>query len=337
MNQNDLSEVPIPHKLSLYEKQGSRAVQYGDTIFLQGGKWDTTIIDQLLEYKNKRKSIVVAFTGEPGTGKTWGALRLAEILDPAFKVYDNPEKGEKDNSQIVFSRSHLSYLTGKNSPLKAGQVIVIDETHFDWGSRTFQVKDQRHSVNYLSAIRSKGLILFFVVLNLSMLDRILREFLITWEIAVRDRGKGLAYSRKFYTFSKHSIPSRMGPIEFEVPDPRGCPSPDCLKCGDREKCSSLKAIYERKKKAFLDNQAEPEDIKSKETKTEVSEVIYNAILPTNRKYPVKVTTQENISHTDLVPYLEAGGYPTGQNYAREIARMIKTNHPELIQTLEGSA
>lgn len=255
----DESVAPVPPHLRKYEKQGSTAIQYGENRLLRGGQFSTDIFDKLLEYRRDRKSIVCAFTGEPGLGKTWAALRLAQMLDPKFNIVDPAPSDGRDPSQVVFGRAHLAYLTGADSPLKPGQVILIDEGHFDWGSRTFQVKEQRGSVNYIAGIRGKGLILFFVVLNLSMLDKILKEFIVTWEFAIQDRGEALAYNRKFYTFSSHSIPTRIGPVSLMVPDSRGCPSAGCLKCPDlhhKNPCLSLKAKYERRKRAFLDQQAQ---------------------------------------------------------------------------------
>jgi len=234
-----------------------KTFRYGHTLMPRGGNYSTKIWDELYRRRNNNESIVITITGPPGSGKTYFGIRLAQKLDPKFHINDTPAPPpHEDTGQIAFNREHLSYLTGPKSPLKRDQVIVLDESHFGVGARSWQNSKQQEVTNYLASIRSKGLVLIMVVLHTDMVDKLLRNFVINYEFSMIKRGTALVY-RRFYPPRGHKVWSnRLGPLELLMPDEGLCNWGSCLRCDflDKEpgkRCVSMRAVYERRKDAFL--------------------------------------------------------------------------------------
>ena len=93
--------------------------------------------------RNKNKSNIIVITGSPGEGKTYCAIRLAEIFDSKF----DPEL------QIIFTRPQLLHVIGEKSTLKRGQVIVIDEAHYGMGSRSLMETVKKDLMDALASER----------------------------------------------------------------------------------------------------------------------------------------------------------------------------------------
>ena len=264
--------VPLPPELKHLEKQGFKAYKYGNTVFLNGPGYNTKVIDELKQKINHQESLVIAVTGPPGTGKTYLGMALGQILDPKFHCTDTPPPDPKhDHGQIPFTREHLLYLTGPNSPLKRGQVIEPDESHFGIGARGWQKSDQQDLTNYIAAIRSKGYVLIIIVLHTEMIDKMVRDFVINYEIHVTNRGEGIVYRRWFPQFSKEVYKKRIGKIRLPLPDHHLCNYPTCLGCSKlynkdpTKQCPTIRAIYERRKEWFL-NEKGKQDEKQEEDK-----------------------------------------------------------------------
>lgn len=229
----------------------------------------------LLEIERIRHNIeacIIVITGKGGVGKTYFAIRNAEIIDPRF----NPKL------QIPFGNEEFMNLIGENSPLKMGQAIVVDESQFGMSNRDWADNIQKDLMKQIEAIRSKGLVIFIVALNMKTLDVIARNYVITHRIHMKKRGEGTAY--KFYmpAFSDEPYKYKMGTVRLKMPG-RTCDHPSCLRCkysglknsqwtqrdNWRENgftpCKNIRAVYERKKKAFLEDEA-TKSAKKRETK-----------------------------------------------------------------------
>lgn len=273
--------VPLPEDLAHLEAYGITAHRYGNHIFLRGAGHSTKILDEILRKRNNKESIVIAVTGPPGTGKTYFGMMLAMILDPKFHCTDTPEPDPReDHGQIAFTRPHILFLTGPNSPLQPGQCIELDETHFGVGARSWGDKNQQILTNYIAAIRSKGYILIIVVLHTNMLDNMIREYVINYEINVTQRGIGKVYRRWYPTFAKEVYKKRLGTLTLPMPGYEICNYDSCLSCkslnpkkiGDR--CITDRAKYERRKEAFLNDKGKQQEEESlKTTYHEFDEII----------------------------------------------------------------
>jgi len=75
----------------------------------------------------KKKNTIIAITGPPGSGKSYTALRIAEIIQPDF----NPEE------QVVYHPKQLLEAIDKAREKKY-KVIVLDEAHATIPARKWQ-------------------------------------------------------------------------------------------------------------------------------------------------------------------------------------------------------
>ena len=286
------ASTDLPEDLKYLEDQGIKAVKYGTHVLLRGTGYSTQIIDEFLRKINNKESLVIAVTGGPGTGKTYFGMQLACILDPDFNITDTPAPPPtEDNGQITFDRSHIMYLTGPDSPLKRGQAIVPDETHFGVGSRSWGNKEQQALTNYIAAIRSKGLILILIVLHTTMLDKMIRDYVINYEIHMTRRGEGMVYRRWFPQFGKEIFKKKLGKLCLTMPDSELCNYPSCLGCrnldpkDDSRRCDTLRAIYERRKNEFLNEKGKQAEEENKENTYHTFDEILEKILPIKDTIP----------------------------------------------------
>jgi len=261
---------PMPDRFKYLEKVGVKCLKYGHTLVLQGGGYSTSIFDEIRKKQNNNESVVVAATGYPGKGKTYGVIRICQKLDPKFHLHDIPPPDPSiDDGQIAFSRAHLDYLTGEKTPLKRGQVIVIDEAHYGVGARKWGEREQQEIVDHIAAIRSKGFLLFLVVLHTEMIDKILRKFVFNYEFSFHKRGTAIAYRKYFPQFAKEPYVKRLGRVKLLLPDEQFCNALDCFKCKEpildlknqnpEGRCETLRAIYERRKEWFLNHTKDEEE------------------------------------------------------------------------------
>jgi hypothetical protein len=210
----------------------------------------------LREIEKRKKNIeacIIGVFGGAGRGKTYAALRLAEIIDRKFDP----------TVQVAFGPEEFLKLIGPDSPLKMGQVIIVDESQFAAGSRSWYTEIQKDLMAHLEAVRSKGYVIFIIALNIATLDLIARNYTLTHMIYMKRRGTGVAY--RFYTspFGKEPYKNRLGVLNLKLPGVGGCGHKSCLRCEHsgiaRRKsdtlCGNVRSRYERKKREYLAEQA----------------------------------------------------------------------------------
>ena len=208
---------------------------------LTGNGKSAFILDDIQYRRNNVKQNMMIVVGAPGEGKTYFGLRLSEILDKKF----NP------NLQIVFDRTHLLWLIGPKSPLKMGQVILIDEAQFIAGARRWYEDIQKDVMEHIEAIRSKGYVILIIALHINLLDKVIRKYVLSQMMKMRERGSAIVYSLWTPTFQDKLYRKRKGSIMLQIPSFEQCKYHSCLLCRFQDKCMTNRAIYERRKKEFL--------------------------------------------------------------------------------------
>ena len=207
------------------------------------------------ERKTAGRSCIILLAGPPGEGKSHAAIRLAQKLDSKFRLLDKPpDDPATDPSQVAFSREHLLFLLGNNSPLKRGQAIIIDESQYAMGSRRWYEDIQKDLMETFEAIRSKGLIIMIVALHMDLLDVIIRKYVLSFMIYLEKRGVGTVYSLSTPRFSSEMMKRKLGKIKLLLPGYEQCRSPACLTCRHLHRtphCTNLRAVYERRKKLYV--------------------------------------------------------------------------------------
>ena len=265
------------------------------------------------------RSVVIAITGPPGEGKTWFGMRLAQIFDPAFDV----------KKQVCFSREQVAKIISEEIKLKIGQAVLIDEAHVSAGARHWSEEIQKEIIDEIATIRSKGYIVIIVVLHISMLDKILRNFVLTYQFHMEERGVASVYELFTPRFEYKVYHPGRGKVSLNVPWYEICPSPDCLKCEYLSECSCGRAIYERMKKEFvikMGKETLQKTAKRKSTLVTTREKL--EILYKNR-YKLKFNKRGNIDSLSVQQILEENGIHIGMTQALKLAKQLLWEHPEL--------
>lgn len=89
------------------------------------------------------KNVMVAIIGDPGEGKSWAALRLAELLDPTFSA-----------DKVAFRPEKLLRRINENHPM--GDVTIADEAGVSMNAKTWWESDQIEIGNILETWRHQN-------------------------------------------------------------------------------------------------------------------------------------------------------------------------------------
>lgn len=317
-----IKHTPGGDQFSFIEHEGEQVkVMNWNKYYVQSGSYRTAFFFQNIETRRtKNKSNIIIITGSPGEGKTYTGIRLCEIFDKRF----NPA------IQIVFSRPQLLHVIGEHSPLKRGQVILIDEAHYGMGSRRWMENVQKDLMDALASVRSRGFIIIIVCLHLEMLDKIIRKYVLTFMIHMEDRGKSIVYRLYTPRFAKELYKERLGKLKLQLPNAEKCAHYDCLECKHRIDCMTTRAIYERRKKRFIDEasklaeeRAEEKELRLISDKERV-EILYKF------KDELKWTSQGNIDAVSIQLIHERElKRSIGRIKAEALGRRLRLVHPDV--------
>ena len=104
--------------------------------------------------------------GDTGSGKSFTALKIGELLDPDF-----------DAKNVAFSPLELIQLIKISKP---GDVVVMDEAGIQFGARNFMSRSNKILSGIFQAFRFKQIILIWTLPDLSMIDITARRLLHTY-------------------------------------------------------------------------------------------------------------------------------------------------------------
>jgi len=204
----------------------------------------TPFFSSMLRYRVAHKLYSnVAVTGEAGIGKSYAALDLARILEGITRS----GKDRFKIKQVVFRQSsYLSLLPH----LKMGKAIVFDEPSYALGKRDWYKELQKVLVHTLESQRFLVHPVFIPIINLALLDKTIRAYLISHVVHMVGRGHGRVYrvmpsqrTEKVYWYHR-------GDIYYRMLDKELCPLTSCLGCKKLETCGIFRAQYERKKRTI---------------------------------------------------------------------------------------
>ena len=140
--------------------------------------------------------------------------------------------------------------------LKMGKAIVFDEPSYAMGKRDWFKDLQKVLVHTLESQRFLVHPLFIPIINMSLLDKTIRNYLIQFQIHVVGRGHAYVYRLKPSQATDKVYRKFMCELFYHQFDSQLCKKDSCLGCkkmGDLENpspddCQIFRAQYERKKR-----------------------------------------------------------------------------------------
>ena len=117
-----------------------------------------------IKYRIKcNKNFLAILTGPTGSGKSWTALSIGELLDDNFNI-----------GRVVFSGTELMKLINSNE-LKSGSVVIWDEAGVNLSNRNWQSGINKMMNLLLQTFRHRNIILIFTVPYQDFVDAATRK------------------------------------------------------------------------------------------------------------------------------------------------------------------
>jgi len=183
-----------------------------------------------------QKACNVIFCGEPGISKTYTAVGLARYVQPNFT-----------ERQIAYT--YVQYMELQIN-LPEGYVIVMDEPEYIAGHRDWYNDVNKALVATTRSGRFRVHPLFIPTINKSLLDKVIRKYLIQYMVWMDERGEGTVYKVSPNKFNDSVLHIPLYKLRMEMLDLPRCDVPWCLGCPKFEdnSCKLLRANYEHVRK-----------------------------------------------------------------------------------------
>lgn len=265
----------------------------------------------------------VAVTGEAGIGKSYDALDMARICEGL----DRRGRDRFKIDQVVYQQSaYLSLLP----TLRMGKAIVFDEPSYALGKRDWYKELQKVLVHTLESQRFLVHPLFIPIINMALLDKTIRAYLISHVVHVVGRGHALVYRLKPSQRNEKIYWYQMGELYYRMFDNKLCPRDSCLGCKKLDECKIFRAQYERKKKTIQIERYEQaeEQAATKESQDLTEEQIEGILQPQLKNL---VNEKGQLSVPKIRVFLREQGIRISSWKTYQIKGNIEGAHPELFE------
>jgi len=136
---------------------------YRDPKAIKKNSWVKFLLYRIKQNKNN----LITVTGKTGSGKTWSAISVCEMMSEQNKI-------PFGIGNIIFTLKDLMVLINSNK-LKKGSCVIFDEPQISISNREFQ-SEANKVFNYLmSTFRHRNLTLFFCTPFEDLLDKTCRK------------------------------------------------------------------------------------------------------------------------------------------------------------------
>lgn len=125
------------------------------------------IVTYIKQRIKKNKNMLICFTGGTGSGKSYSAIRLGELIGESLGV-------EFNTDYITFEPGEFMRMVNSDK-MRRGSVLILDEAGVVINARTWQSKINM-MINYLTqTFRHRNYITIFCVPDMSFIDKAVRK------------------------------------------------------------------------------------------------------------------------------------------------------------------
>lgn len=273
----------------------------------------------------------VVFTGDAGVGKSYMAMDIARVVEGKIK---GSRKERFTIDQVVFTYTDFMELVQTLAP---GKIIVFDEPSYSMGKRDWYKDLNKALVQTIESFRFKMHPLFIPIINIALLDKTIRDYLINFQVVVRGRGRGEAYRLMPGQFEEKIWHEHLCKLKLGLFDRDKCSRQSCLDCkklmeknSEVYACNIFRAEYERKKASIQEVRYDQalDMAEKKETQQLTDQQIENlafSILGKLLDENGKIDVQAMRIHLQ-----DSYGIRLSNNKGYKIRRMLELHHPESI-------
>lgn len=272
---------------------------------------------------NNKLCTHIAVTGEAGLGKSYMAIGIARILEGRKATGED----RFTINQVVLKHAEYMEQTVK---LKHGKCIVFDEPGYEMGKRDWYKDLQKALIHTLESQRFLVHPLFLPIINMALLDKTIRQYLIQYQIHMVGRGHGMVYAispsahtdKVYHPFRCH--------IYMRMLDALKCNKDTCLGCDSLETCQLFRAQYERKKASVQHMRYEQvkDDASQKESAQLTEEQLESMLMPAIEQLKNKKGSLDVVA---IRLYLREEGIRISQWKAYNLKNNILQRHKDLFE------
>ena len=256
------------------------------------------------------------------------AIDIARVFEGIYKSKPDGKLKERFTvDQIVFTHSEYMRLLLN---LTMGKAIVFDEPSYAMGKRDWFKDLQKVLVQTLESQRFLVHPLFIPIINMSLLDKTVRDYLIQFQIHVVGRGHAWVYRLSPSQATDKVYRQFMCELFYRQFDSHLCKKDSCLGCKKLDDCQIFRAKYERKKRdvQFIRYEQAKDQALVKESRELTDSQLEEMLEPYITELISAKTGKLNVGKMRLLlREKEKVAISTWKSY--QIKRNLEAKHPEL--------
>ena len=230
--------------------------------------------NQILQRIREKKACNILVVGEAGIWKSYCAIQIARNVYPRMVI-----------DQVVYRYSEY-YEVLMNKRFKVGSPIMLDEPQDALDHREWYKEAQQALVKTVTSQRFMLKPLIVPIINPSLIDKTIRDYLVQYQVECTDRGKARVFRLSPSLKEDKTYYNHLCNLNYGLMDNDLCNRDSCLDCKKLDGCPIFRAQYERKKHdtQYQKYEQTKEDALLKESKELTLDQIIEKVYPLKEYY-----------------------------------------------------
>lgn len=315
--QSDLNLLKWALDLNVKERKKTHRMNFhGWEIYINKGKaTGPYFLNQLMRRIHEKRAINIVFTGEAGSGKTYLAIQIARLLYPRLVIED-----------VVYGfADYYKVLTKKRI---IGSPIVLDEPQDAIDHREWYKEVNKSIVKTITSQRFMVRPLFIPIINTSLIDKTIRNYLVQYQVECVDRGFARVFSLSPSQKEDKTYFNFICNLRYGLMDKDLCNKPSCLFCKSLSTCNIFRAEYERKKAEAVYERVEQsrEEAIIKESQELTDMQVVEKVYPFREQFTKD--GKINVSKLKIVAKMKPVNVHLAHNRAYDIRALLEYRYPD---------